>query len=875
MKQLIKISNSELSFPLRLNYNNVYARLKMLLGEKASLFADLNIKSSYTSWYVNDNEDYKRLSDTTKSDLTLLKEHLGREIATAHSVLMTSHELKNFVDDILNVPDDSFIFYAKTAHGVKFVLTAWGCTYAHQNNAGVEAGLVKRITGTKSLSTPSDLPNNSSLAQDAVNTYEPTSFDESDNPIDTTIESETYKPSNKSDNQEDSEKPNGAAGSDTPNNINNNKRQPVDKNDPQEQNQTVSLDDPDETKEIKSKKNGKTERKKQNVILRVLTNSDKRVVGEKVSVRNGIDEHIYYTNEQGCVALGELPIGDTFTIFFPSVPGNKERAFEVEQNVEVYDAYIKKMVKYSPILFVEDRQGNIVSDYNVKIIINGQENTYNSGEDGVIQLPTMVEGQKFIAIDTANYANTEEYLVTPKEAKAPYHFYIKTIESRKVAINVVDKKGVGIPNVDVSLNIVNAPCQQRTNENGRVEFPANLFKETNIPVEIQAPNIGLLKYSLQYTPTISEYTIELSSKKTGFDWKKLAIIPLLLLLGWGGYIAYDKFVRKTPTIAEMESGVVMILSATSYWVDLNVDGIQVNGKPMEAYYFTYDPNEGKIDNGTYDTDKRVYGLSCGTGFLISKDGLIATNRHVADPIPPEEVTKLLRKKFQEEKENYQKMCNNINDTLQIYSTLGVVNGNFLALRQKLKFCQEQVDIIDKILNVGDFKVKVDCRVSVAFTGTRVHTEKDFIPTSLRISGDPGSVTENDVALIQINKKSDVPENAYIFPIAEKDPIDENLPDDYDVTVLGYNAGVSLQDMKLQDGIKPQAQHGKITNTSEQYRVGYDVPTLGGSSGSPVLNKQHKVVAVNNSNFAKQQGFNYGVRLKYLIELINKIQNNKK
>lgn len=96
-----------------------------------------------------------------------------------------------------------------------------------------------------------------------------------------------------------------------------------------------------------------------------------------------------------------------------------------------------------------------------------------------------------------------------------------------------------------------------------------------------------------------------------------------------------------------------------------------------------------------------------------------------------------------------------------------------------------------------------------------------------------------------------------------------------MTVLGYNAGVTLQDMKLQDGIKPQAQHGKITNTSEEFRIGYDVPILGGSSGSPVLNKQHQVIAVNNSSFGQKQGFNYGVRLKYLIELINKIQKTKK
>ena len=124
----------------------------------------------------------------------------------------------------------------------------------------------------------------------------------------------------------------------------------------------------------------------------------------------------------------KLPYGDSFGVSFPNIQGNHERAYEVEPNVEVYDAFIKKLVKYSPVLFVEDQNGNSVQDYNVKIVINGQDSIYNTGMDGVIQLPTMQEGQKFIAIDTANYANTEEFNVTQAEAKTPYHFHIKRAE---------------------------------------------------------------------------------------------------------------------------------------------------------------------------------------------------------------------------------------------------------------------------------------------------------------------------------------------------------------------------------------------------------------------------------------------------------------
>ena len=280
------------------------------------------------------------------------------------------------------------------------------------------------------------------------------------------------------------------------------------------------------------------------------------------------------------------------------------------------------------------------------------------------------------------------------------------------------------------------------------------------------------------------------------------------------------------------------------------------------YYLTFDPEKATFQYGT------------GTGFLISEDGLIATNRHIANPIPPEEVAVSLKKHFQDQKDSYQEEANKLNDQLQIMSGLDRLDSTYFNARKRLQYCLEQVRVLDKIINTGQYKVEVKCYNSIAFTNTRIEDEDDFISCSQpRAWGEPGTVTENDLAIIQIKKKQDLPENAFIFTVPEKDLMDEKIPDDYEVTVLGYNAGVNLQDMKLLEGLKPQAQHGKITRNSEKYRIQYDAPTIGGSSGSPVINKQGQLVAINNSGVGGTQGFNYGVRTKYLKELLDEIQKN--
>lgn len=842
MKQILKVNNSELSFRLQLNYNNVYSRLKMLLGKSANIFADVMTKSAATTWYSNDDAEYTALSEAPKSEMRTILVSLNNKLKAIKKELSNSPELAPFADDILEVPDNNYIFYHQTPSGYEFVLAGWGCKLAHTGVSDT-GGIIKRISKT----IGQDEEHEKTGKKIDIDDFGADDVNDDDIIIDDTDKTTSDKSDKKVD-VSDQGKSENISGTDKPE------------------------EKPDEKKDDVTPK----KKKEQHVIIRVINQNQKPVEDESVKIRtdNGILEG--YTDENGEYDLGNLPYHSTFGVQFPEMPVIQERSFEVEPKVERYEVYIKKYVNYSPVLFVEDQDGNVVDNYNIKIVIAGQDTTLNTGSNGMIQLPTMQEGQKFIVIDSANYANSQEYSVTPENVKSPYHFTIKRTVKSKVGITVLDKDKKPLEGVTVDVNAGSTPCQQSTDKDGRAEFPSDVFSSGEVDLTIYTKGKGTIKSKLNYAPDTTEYTIQLQGKKPkpGFNWKWLMLLPILLLFGFGGKWLYNHFSQSdVPTIAEMETGVVMIIGQGKFYADLNVPDIYVNGKKLDKVWFDYN-EKGELAGYSYNEQEARPLEWSGTGFLISEDGLIATNKHVVDPAPEEDLIKLLRLSMQEDKDNYQKMCDRLNDRLQILGAFGALNQEYVSTRDSLQKCQNTVRILDKILNTGDFKINKDIRTFAAFTGTRVEFYDNLISLSKpRAVGEPGGITENDLAIVQISKKQDIPTDAFVFTVPEVDLMDQEIPDNYDVTVLGYNAGPGLQVLKHQDAIKPQSQHGKISNKSEKYRIGYDAPTLGGSSGSPVINNQGELVAINNSGVSISQGFNYGVRTKYLKELLDELKSS--
>ncbi len=73
--------------------------------------------------------------------------------------------------------------------------------------------------------------------------------------------------------------------------------------------------------------------------------------------------------------------------------------------------------------------------------------------------------------------------------------------------------------------------------------------------------------------------------------------------------------------------------------------------------------------------------------------------------------------------------------------------------------------------------------------------------------------------------------------------------------------------KDESGIQLEAHGGNITHSNLEFLFGFDAASDHGASGSPVFNERGMLIGILNSGFEKQ-GFNYGIKAKYIKELID-------
>jgi hypothetical protein len=272
----------------------------------------------------------------------------------------------------------------------------------------------------------------------------------------------------------------------------------------------------------------------------------------------------------------------------------------------------------------------------------------------------------------------------------------------------------------------------------------------------------------------------------------------------------------------------------------------------------------------------------GTGFFISQDGKILTNRHVVGGNPSKaEVEKIrkgllfvLNQRLNQRITDSTEVARADNATLSD-STVTPMMEDAKASEQyseaddedseeePLTFNRQTIDNINKYgINVK--RISLELRI---FTpGMQMEYGKGINCKFLATSDN-----ENvDLSLIQTNSQK-LPDKITRLPglhrIISADNADLSPQMSEHLILIGYNQGGELSSTSL--GIKPQLTEGKISQNTDEYKLLYSIPTLYGSSGSPVFDERGNLVSVNFAKVTESQGFNYGIHPRKIKDFLVK------
>ncbi len=261
----------------------------------------------------------------------------------------------------------------------------------------------------------------------------------------------------------------------------------------------------------------------------------------------------------------------------------------------------------------------------------------------------------------------------------------------------------------------------------------------------------------------------------------------------------------------------------------------------------------------------------GTAFFVSRDGKMGTNRHVA--VPWEYLDKKDEADIRKAVENVRQelipvaQLVNLTELNTLASKKNVVAQCLLLLWQKGGVSLAELNGYINAFKISKIKLSGNTAyMGVGYPNRNYNSVTEFARcTVLKESGD----REKDVALLQLNEHKTPEDIPYIYDMENvRTDVADLKPQEEELYALGYPAGLlffNLSDNK-DGGLKPFISKISVSKQPNVNTFEFQGETLGGASGSPIVDKKGRLVGVLYGMWLVGATYGRGCHAKYLKEL---------
>ena len=358
---------------------------------------------------------------------------------------------------------------------------------------------------------------------------------------------------------------------------------------------------------------------------------------------------------------------------------------------------------------------------------------------------------------------------------------------------------------------------------------------------------------------------------------------------------------------QTSSGVVLIQNTYYYKITLSNNGF------YSTNYVFSKLQDGElknishtISNNFHEINDTIKSTTFGTGFIISPRGTIVTNSHVINPATNKNLIYQALIRYLKEQIDY---CNQqleeTRNRLEIFEreirdNKKLDSQGYAMMMEGIQSSRKWIDTFTQYrnnrirdLSLSNFDVELCSEIKIAYNGSHITSSNDLIDCFV-----VKDVPNYDLGIIQIADGSNfwnvcklgeapkwsyeqmevgwsnihnagtiswftIPQDKYIFNLYNNETHND---EEIKLYMIGFNQGPTLA--LTNNGIKAQITQGYISQNTDNIKIMYSIPALQGSSGSPVVNQYGELVAINFAGINGTQGFNYGIRVERLREIVN-------